>query len=1432
MKQTDNFQFNLTSLAPKHPIAKYWWLRAMCSWLVCFGLMLPQAQAQSPGGVTTAFNLWLKANIGITATSGQVTTWADQVGTSITTQATATASADITLNASEANFNPTIKFTGTSGKELEGFASSDWSTAALTMFIVAKDEGTTENIAGLFATGAPGPGVVWVTGGTYQLDGNGCTSAATVGALGQYRIIRATYTTANNTNGGTMWVDGKQTGTGINCGTVGGNRFEVGGRINGSLPDRVFKGGIAEVLAAKQSFTTAELQRIESYLALKYGITLDQTAATDYLASDGTTKMWDAATGATFNNDIAGIGRDDGSALNQKQAKSASPDAIISMGLGTIATDNASNANAFGTDKTFFSWANDNAAADITNAATSGLPSTAMNVRMTRVWKVQEPQADVGNLSIQFNLKGLSYTIDAKEKAFLLISSSATDFSGATVVNATSFANGVATFDNVNLSNGQFITLGALVTAPGGVTANIALWVKANTGVTATGNNVSSWIDQTNNNSLTLNGDPQTGATAMNFNNVLDLDGEGDFFVGDREITFTEAFASVSHDGPKGRVLGGDLTLGGCGAYFFGSVAPKMFIGDGDFNSDYVSIPSVTGFNILNGELKGGANTDSRIAVNGLDGTVTNLPAANNGLTPFTARPVLGSCNLRVGDLKGNLGEIIVYSSGLSAADRQKVNSYLALKYGITLDQTTATDYLASDGTTKMWDGTVSVAYKNNIAGIGRDDASALNQTQSKSINSGSVVAMGLGIIAASSASNTNTFATDKMFLAWSDNGGSTDFANVTTTNLPGEVDALMARVWRVEENNGDVGNTQVKVDLSGLNFPGAAKENYVFLVSADGANFSSATKIRAASFASNVVTFDNINLADGQFFTVGYICTPMLAGTLSSAQIICSGNTPNQFTSVVDASGDGTITYQWQSSTDNATWADIAGATSKDYQAGALTAVTYFRRVATSSIAFCGSVNSEVIKVDITSQVAPSVAISANVADGIICEGTSVTFTAATTTGGTSPTYQWQVNNANVSGETNAAFTSTTLKNGDVVSVVMTSSLTCVSSATANSNTLAMVVNPTATPAVTITGDNTLCSGTTVTYTANPSAGGTNPAYQWKLNGVDIAGATSSTYTSNTLANGDKLSVMMTSSLTCLTDKTATSEELTLSVGTTTAAAVTVGSNLPNNTACGNGNLAIFTAFPSAGGSNPTFQWKVNSTDVTGETNRTFAIGTLSSGDKVTVAMTSSATCVTNKTATATEVTFNIATKEVPAVTVAASVTTITQGQSITFTATPVNGGATPAYQWQVNGTAVAGETNATFTTTSLADQNKVTVVMTSAATCLTTQLAISEAITVTVVPELVLNMPNLFTPNSDGNNDMFYVIMNAAPASVDFRILNVQNQTLYETKDVSNALTIGWDGRFNGKPQPNGRYVWFIKYKSLDGKEVRKKGFIILAR
>ena len=77
-------------------------------------------------------------------------------------------------------------------------------------------------------------------------------------------------------------------------------------------------------------------------------------------------------------------------------------------------------------------------------------------------------------------------------------------------------------------------------------------------------------------------------------------------------------------------------------------------------------------------------------------------------------------------------------------------------------------------------------------------------------------------------------------------------------------------------------------------------------------------------------------------------------------------------------------------------------------------------------------------------------------------------------------------------------------------------------------------------------TPTTTICSGNNVTFTATPTAGGSNPSYQWKINGTNT-GTNSPTFTSSTLNNNDSVTVVMTTNNSCV--QTATSNAIVLTV-------------------------------------------------------------------------------------------------------------------------------------------------------------------------------------------------------------------------------------------------------------------------------------------
>jgi uncharacterized protein (TIGR02145 family) len=248
-------------------------------------------------------------------------------------------------------------------------------------------------------------------------------------------------------------------------------------------------------------------------------------------------------------------------------------------------------------------------------------------------------------------------------------------------------------------------------------------------------------------------------------------------------------------------------------------------------------------------------------------------------------------------------------------------------------------------------------------------------------------------------------------------------------------------------------------------------------------------------------------------------------------------------------------------------------------------------------------------------------VSITISASNNSVCAGTPVSFTATPVNGGLNPFYQWKVNGINVG--SNLPGYSYTPLNGDIVSCALTSSETCTSGNPAMSNQVIMVINSNLTIGISVTASlNPFCEATPVIFTAMPLNGGTNPAFQWNVNGIN-AGSDSPTYSYTPLA-GDIIYCILHSSELCTIKNPDSSNRITMAVNSNFPAGVSVTASA--NPFC-EGSSVTFTANPVNGGLSPAYQWKVNGLNV--GTNSSVYPYSPAAGDNIRCLLTSNLYCV-----------------------------------------------------------------------------------------------------------------------------------------------------------------------------------------------------------
>ena len=253
--------------------------------------------------------------------------------------------------------------------------------------------------------------------------------------------------------------------------------------------------------------------------------------------------------------------------------------------------------------------------------------------------------------------------------------------------------------------------------------------------------------------------------------------------------------------------------------------------------------------------------------------------------------------------------------------------------------------------------------------------------------------------------------------------------------------------------------------------------------------------------------------------------------------------------------------------------------------------------------------------------------AVSISTTDNNICSGNKASFKAVSANAGVGALYIWKKNGKTVIAGSSDTYTDYTLNNGDVVSCTLVSSLGCLASKNANSNSIKVTVLPKVVSTVAITANKTsTCSGNSITFTANYTFGGTAPIFVFQKNGQNYVGGSSNAYSDAFLNNGDVISCILISNNACT--PWSYSNSVPVVVKPAPIASVSIVAN--TNTAV-QGTKVTFTASQLAGGENTKFIWYKNNVGYKNITSNVLTDSTLVNGDVINCIMTSSDSCTPN---------------------------------------------------------------------------------------------------------------------------------------------------------------------------------------------------------
>ncbi len=398
------------------------------------------------------------------------------------------------------------------------------------------------------------------------------------------------------------------------------------------------------------------------------------------------------------------------------------------------------------------------------------------------------------------------------------------------------------------------------------------------------------------------------------------------------------------------------------------------------------------------------------------------------------------------------------------------------------------------------------------------------------------------------------------------------------------------------------------------------------------------------------------------------------------------------------------------------------------------------------------------------------------------ICPGDTVVFNSTVSNAGDNPTYVWRLNEMIVA--MTETYTTTDLTAGNSVTCEVTKIGACGEMLTTISDTISVNITMPATPQVSIESSETqICQGDTVVFTSNVTNSAVSQTYLWRLNGEVVS--MTDTYSTDQLGPGNAIICEVTVTDECGGETTAVSNAETIIVEVPSTPEITIQAS--NSIVC-TGVEINFTAQVENGGDSPIYDWRVN--DVSVGVGSEFTSSSLNDNDIVSCILTSSQTCVTSAEAMSNVIVVTIFPIANPEISLVSTGTEVCEGGSMTFNATPIEGGLIPTITWFVDGMVLPND-SLELTIDNITASTFVQVQMETTAPCASDLIVFSDTITVDVMegitPQLGIDVEETVYCNSDDLSALFIASSNPLPLSYIWSVNGIEVQN-----SIDNSLNL----------------------------------------